>query len=117
MLLFYSMSLFHIIVALSIGAIFGYLIGCLYNVMNLKKGKYIWNFILLGILGSFGFDLFFSFMVNNNILPNWLYYYRPVIVLEQITGAIIFPVIVYKPFIEFKPPRFKRREEGDVEKD
>jgi len=117
MYLFRSISMLHIIVAFSIGAIIGYFVGCLYNVMNLKRGEYIWNFVLLGVLGSFGFDLFFSFMVNNNILPNWLYYYRPIIVLEQITGAIIFPIIVYKPFIEFKPPQFKRRAEGSGKKD
>ena len=80
MFLFRAISLLHISVAISVGAIIGYFLGCLYNVVNLKKGKYIWNFVLLGILGSFGSDLFFSFMVNNNILPNWLYYYRPVIV-------------------------------------
>lgn len=109
MLLFYKMSLLHIGVAISVGAIIGYFLGCFYSVVNLKKGRYIWNFILLGILGSFGFDLFFSFMVNNDIFPNWLYYYRPVIVLEQIAGAIIFPIVVYKPFIEFKSPKFKKK--------
>lgn len=112
MLLFYTMSYLHIAVGLLIGIIVGYSIGCLYNVMNMKKGEYILNFVFLGIFGAFFFDLFFSFTVNNNFLPNF-FYFRPMIVLEQIAGAIIFPIIVYKPFIEFKPPRFKTKKDDE----
>ena len=109
MLLFHSMSFLHIAVGIFIGGVIGYLIGCFYNVVNLKRGQYILNFIVLGILGAFFVDLFFSFLVNNSFLPRW-FYYRPVIVLEQITGAIGFPILVFKPFIEFKPPKFKNKE-------
>jgi uncharacterized membrane protein YeaQ/YmgE (transglycosylase-associated protein family) len=106
MLLFYSMSPLHIAVGFFIGAVIGYLIGCFYNVVNLKRGQYIFNFVVLSILGAFFADLFFSFLVNNSLLPQW-FYYRPVIILEQTVGAIAFPILVFKPFIEFKPPKFK----------
>jgi hypothetical protein len=76
--------------------------------MNLKKRAFVLRFMLLGVIGSLVLDLFFSFMTANHLLPGFLYR-RPLIVLEEISGAALIPYLIYRPFIEYKPPRLKKK--------
>lgn len=108
MLLFYSMSWLHVAVAVAVGLVVGGALGLMYETMNLKKRAFVLRFMLLGVIGSFGFDLFFSFMTANHLLPGFLYL-RPVIVVEEIVGALLVPYLIYRPFIEYKPPQLKKK--------
>lgn len=108
MLLFYSMSWFHVAVAVAVGVLVGGVIGLMYETMNLKKGAFVLRFVLLGVIGSLGLDLFFSFMTANHFFPAFLYL-RPVIVAEEALGAALVPYLIYRPFIEYKPPRLRKK--------
>ncbi|MFQ5893458.1 MAG: hypothetical protein ACE5H5_04015, partial [Nitrospinota bacterium] len=61
-LLFYSMSWLHVAAAVAVGLLVGGVLGLMYETMNLKKSTFVVRFMLLGVVGSLGFDLFFSFM-------------------------------------------------------
>ncbi len=108
MLLFYSMSWLHVAVGMTVGLMVGGIVGLMYETMNLKKSTFVLRFMVLGVVGSIGLDLFFSFMTANHILPPFLYL-RPVIIVEEVVGAALVPYLLYRPFIEYKPPRLKKQ--------
>lgn len=108
MLLFYSMSWLHVAVSVTVGLMVGGIVGLMYETMNLKKSTFVLRFMVLGVAGSIGLDLFFSFMTANHLLPSFLYL-RPAIIVEEVVGAALVPYLLYRPFIEYKPPRLKKQ--------
>lgn len=108
LLQFFSMSLLHLTMAVLIGLVVGGILGLMYETMNLKKSAFVLRFMLLGVMGSFAFDIFFSFMTANHFLPGF-FYIRPTIVVEDVVGAALVPCLIYRPFIEYKPPRLKKQ--------
>ena len=108
LLQFFSMSLLHLTMAVLIGLVVGGILGLMYETMNLKKSAFVLRFMLLGVMGSFAFDIFFSFMTANHFLPGF-FYIRPTIVVEDVVGAALVPYLTYRPFIEYKPPRLKKQ--------
>jgi len=79
------MSVMHILGGVFVGLVVGRLFS-MFTLRRLKGGKI--TFMVVGVVGSLGADVFFKILYENDLVSNF-FYRETTIIVEMICGAIL----------------------------